>query len=78
MGSELRRYIIQVEGFSDEEFIAETASKARYMAWKAWCEAGNNRSYPGGFIDFAKGVYTLHLGPARDLDPRTPAYGVGA
>ena len=73
----LRRYIIRVDGFDDEEFIAETASKARYQAWKAFSEA-RGPSWPGRFIDFARCAYTLHLGPAPDLDPRTPAYGVAA
>jgi hypothetical protein len=46
---------------------AETASKARYAAFKAWREAGyGQRGYPDygtvPFADFLKRVRTLHCG----------------
>ncbi len=50
-----KRYVVMVSGWPDEYFLAATRSKARYMAWRAFYEAVGH-TWPGRFIDFAKGV----------------------
>lgn len=68
----MKRYSIDVEGVGAAEFIAETASKARMKAFRAVRDAG----YRMTFREFLGRCYTLHLGRAPDVDPRTPEYGV--
>lgn len=69
----MREYIISACGYDDESFIAETASKARYMCFKAMVEAGILKA--SDFRRFLQSAYTLHLGEIYG-DPRTPKYGV--
>jgi len=69
----MKEYLISAFGYEDESFIAETASKARYMCFKAMVEAGILKR--SDFRRFLQSAYTLHLGEF-DGDPRTPKYGV--
>jgi hypothetical protein len=65
----LKRYSVHVEGFDPYQTEAETASKARYKAYKGWREAGYGRPYPGetNFRDFLRKISTtLHLGRAHN------------
>jgi hypothetical protein len=56
------RYLITIRGFDGMSYVAETASKARYKCYCAWCEAGFGRHV--SFLEFLRKVSTLHMGAA--------------
>jgi hypothetical protein len=63
--AQLKRYSVHVDGFDPYVYVAASASKARYRAYKAWREAGYGRRWPGhtSFGEFLGRVScTLHLG----------------
>jgi hypothetical protein len=57
-----RVYAIRVGDLDGERFVATSASKARYMAFKALREAG----YKYDFKSFLSRTVTLHLGVAAE------------
>jgi hypothetical protein len=59
----VRRYVISIDGVGDGEFVAPSASKARYKAYVAIRETGRHWS----FKDFLDRCYTLHLGKPHEV-----------
>lgn len=72
---DLKIYVIQLDGFEPHEYWAEAPGKARWTDFGHAREAGYFKGRDG-FRDYLSRAWTLHLGPAPDLDPRTPKYGV--
>ena len=62
MSETLKRYWIEVRGFDGHEVKAATAGKARYATYRAWCEAGFDRTVSGrvNFKDFLSRIETFH------------------
>ncbi len=54
----LKRYIVTVEGYADEQFDAVSGSAARYRAFVAFCDA--TKRMP--FKEFLQRVHAVHLG----------------
>lgn len=50
----VKRYFIQIRGFDGRHVTAESAGAARYAEYKAWREAGYDRSRLHGNIDFGQ------------------------
>ena len=61
----MRKYIIKPRWFDGQTFIAPSAAKGKYLAYKAVREAlGRNITFP----DFLNGLSVLHMGRASESD----------
>lgn len=54
----MRLYVVMIDGYTSEKFIAKSASKARYAAYRALCEA--ERKWR--FKDFLERCHVLPMG----------------
>jgi hypothetical protein len=68
----LKRYIVTISPYDGCEVLAETASKARWKAIKAFQEAFGTRHY--SVREILNRMTTLHLGLSvlAELDRETP------
>jgi hypothetical protein len=80
MADKLRPWVVHIRGFDAYTFWAKSRSAAKYQAAKACCEAGYFHHDIGALLRMGfENVYLDHNAEReRDLDPRTPEYGVGS